>query len=96
MRKIVKMGTIGAAIIIVLAGISTYVDAQTIITSKDFNSLVSKLKATKTNNERFDIVQQIKNKIKESGWYPGMWIIEFFDLIFTILFFFFFPTPPPP
>ena len=92
MRKIVMVGSIGAAIIIVLAMMPTIVSAQI---SKDINSEISTLKSAKTISERINVLQQL---MKEKGlsWYPGMYIIGIIITIIMAIFFFYFPTPPPP
>ena len=80
MRKIVKMGSIGAAVIIVLAVLPTIVSAHEISIRTDTNSLAFTLKSTKSINEKTNIFQQIMKNMK-MNWEPG----EFFYILLGTL-----------
>ena len=85
MKKIVVMGSIGAVVLIVLAVFPTTVTAQATPISKDIDSVVAKLKASKILNEKINIIQQII-KTKGIDWEPGWFLSALGGFILELFF----------
>jgi hypothetical protein len=84
MKKLVVMGSIGATIIIVLEVFPNIVSAQATTLPKEVNSVISKLKSSKSISERIHILQQT---MKETGlsWFPGYFLLAIYSLIALLL-----------
>lgn len=73
MKKIIMVGSVGAGVILVLAMLTTVVNAQT-----------EKSDGTQTNI--FQYIQQLKNKIENKLIQPGGIIFELFIIVMAILY----------
>ncbi|MFH1101668.1 MAG: hypothetical protein V1726_06510 [Methanobacteriota archaeon] len=86
MRKIVKMGSVEAAVIILLAVFPNIVCAHAISSPKEINSVVLKLKTSTTTGEKIGIIQQLmKGKELSLGWIPGDFIILLIVLLINFI-----------
>jgi len=69
MKKIIVMGSVGAAILLILISVTSVVSAQ--ITKTTIKEMVSDIQLKKTFYEKLQSFHQMKKKFLIEEWFPG-------------------------
>jgi|GEM_PF-2878292 len=86
-KRMILIGSIRAGIVLILSMMTTVVSAQTIKSNEIKTNIVQQLKETMKDNDRKpgDIlnITLLKDVIKDSGWFPGLFLLTFFIILIS-------------